>query len=101
MAIGAVEALQAYGYNKGDKSKNIIVVGIDRTQEATDLIDKGFMTGTVGHDPRILADALYTVGMNLFSGKDPLEGTNYKIEDNGIEIRIPSEEYKKSLQRYK
>ena len=97
MAIGAVEALQTYGYNKGDKSKNIIVVGIDRTQEAKDLIDKGFMTGTIGHEPRALADDLYIVGLNLFSGNNPLEGTNYKIEDNGIEVRIPSEEYKKSL----
>ena len=97
MAIGAIEALQTYGYNKGDKSKNIIVVGIDRTQEAKELIDKGFMTGTVGHEPRALAEALYTVGMNLFSGKNPLEGTNYKIEGNGIEVRIPSEEYKKRL----
>jgi methyl-galactoside transport system substrate-binding protein len=96
MAIGAIEALQTYGYNKGDKSKNIIVVGIDRTQEAKDLIDKGFMTGTAGHEPRALAEALYTVGMNLFSEKNPLEGTNYKIEDNGIEVLIPSEEYKKA-----
>lgn len=97
MAIGAIEALQTYGYNKGDKSKNIIVVGIDRTQEAKDLIDKGFMTGTVGHEPSALAEAIYTVGLNLFSGKDPLEGTNYKSEDNGIEVRIPSKVYKKSL----
>jgi methyl-galactoside transport system substrate-binding protein len=97
MAIGAVEALQTYGYNNGDKSKNIIVVGIDRTQEAKDLIDKGFMNATIGHDPRALADALYAVGMNLFSGNNPIEGTNYKIEDNGIEVRMPSEEYKKSL----
>ena len=55
------------------------------------------MTGTVGHEPRALEDALYTIGMNLFSGNDTLEGTNYKIEDNGIEVRIPSEEYKKSF----
>ena len=55
------------------------------------------MTGTVGHEPRALAEALYTVGMNLFSGNDPLEGTKYKSEDNGIEVHIPSEEYKKSL----
>ncbi|WP_160684029.1 galactose ABC transporter substrate-binding protein [Clostridium sp. C2-6-12] len=97
MAIGAIEALQTYGYNIGDKSKNIIVVGIDRTQEAKDLIDKGFMTGTVGHDPRSLAYTAYTVGLNLYSGKEPLEGVNYKIEDNGIEVRIPSEVYKKQV----
>lgn len=94
MAIGAIEALQTYGYNNGDKSKNIIVVGIDRTQEAKDLIDKGFMTGTAGHEPETLADTIYTVGLNLFSGNNPLEGINYKIEENGIEVRIPSEEYK-------
>lgn len=97
MALGAIEALQTYGYNKGDKSKNIIVVGIDRTKEAKDLIDKGLMTGTVGHEPRTIAETIYNVGLNLFSGKDPLEGTNYKSEDNGIEVRIPSEEYKKSM----
>lgn len=97
MALGVIEALQTYGYNKGDKSKNIIVVGIDRTKEAKDLIDKGFMTGTVGHEPRTIAETIYNVGLNLFSGKDPLEGTNYKSEDNGIEVRIPSEEYKKSM----
>lgn len=97
MAIGAIEALQTYGYNIGDKSKNIIVVGIDKTQEAKDLIDKGFMTGTVGHDPRALADTIYTVGVNLFSGNNPLDGVNYKIEENGIEVRIPSEVYKKSM----
>jgi methyl-galactoside transport system substrate-binding protein len=97
MAIGAIEALQTYGYNKGDKSKNIVVVGIDRTKEAKDLIDKGFMTGTVGHEPRTLAETINTVGQNLFSGKDPLDGINYKIEENGIEVRIPSEEYKKTL----
>jgi methyl-galactoside transport system substrate-binding protein len=97
MAIGAIEALQTYGYNKGDKSKNIIVVGVDRTNEAKDLIDKGFMTGTVGHDPRDLADTIYTVGLNLFSGNNPIEGVNYQIDDNGIEVRIPSEVYKKSM----
>ena len=51
MAIGAVEALQAYGYNKGDKSKNILVVGFDGLTEAKDLIDKGMMTGTIVQDP--------------------------------------------------
>ena len=34
MAIGAIEALQAYGYNKGDKTKTIPVVGIDAIPEA-------------------------------------------------------------------
>ena len=45
MAIGAIQALQEYGYNKGDKTKIIPVVGVDAIPEAQDLIKKGIMTG--------------------------------------------------------
>ena len=87
MAIGAIEALQKYGYNKGDKSKNIAVVGIDGLPEAKDLIDKGFMTGTVIQDPNVLAELFYTIGMNLIQNLNPVENTNYKIIDG--EIIVP------------
>ena len=87
MAIGAIEALQKYGYNTGDKSKNIAVVGIDGLQEAIDLIDKGSMSGTVIQDSNALAEVLYTVGMNLYNNLNPTENTNYEIV-NG-EIIIP------------
>lgn len=40
LAIGAVEALQKYGYNLGDKSKTIAVVGIDALPEVQELIKK-------------------------------------------------------------
>ena len=93
MAIGAVEALQTYGYNKGDKSKNIIVVGFDGLQEAKDLIDKGFMTGTVTQDPTTVSEALYTIGMNLVNNVDPLENTNYKLGSAGIVVEFPHYEY--------
>ncbi|WP_143765877.1 galactose ABC transporter substrate-binding protein, partial [Clostridium beijerinckii] len=65
MAIGAVNSLQSYGYNKGDKSKYIPVFGIDGIPEAIDLIDRGIMSGTVSQDPNQTAEALYVVGMNL------------------------------------
>ena len=87
MAIGAIEALQKYGYNKGDKSKNIAVVGIDGLPEAKDLIDKGLMTGTVIQDQNVAAEMFYTIGMNLISNLNPTENTNYEIV-NG-EIIIP------------
>ena len=93
MAIGAIEALQKYGDNKGNKEKNILVFGIDALPEAKDLVNKGFMTGTVIQDPRAEADALYSVGMNLVYDKAPLEGTNYKVDNTGITIRLPYEEY--------
>ena len=47
MAIGAIKALQKYGYNKGDNSKYIPVVGVDALPEAKELINQGVMTGTV------------------------------------------------------
>ena len=93
MAIGAIEALQKYGYNTGDKSKNIAVVGIDGLQEAIDLIDKGSMNGTVIQDSNILAELLYNVGMNLYNNFNPIENTNYKIVDGEIIIPYPYDVY--------
>ena len=93
MAIGAIKALQKYGYNKGDKTKTIAVVGVDAIPEARDLISKGMMLGTVIQDPKALAEALYAVGMNLAYNKNPLEGTQYKFDDTGVAIRIPYKEY--------
>ena len=93
MAIGAIEALQKYGYNTGDKSRNIAVVGIDGLQEAINLIDKGSMTGTVIQDSNVLAEVLYTVGMNLYNNLNPTENTNYKIENREIIIPYPYDAY--------
>ena len=91
MAIGAIEALQEYGYNKGDKSKNIAVVGIDGLTEAKDLIDKGVMAGAVIQDPNAIAEALYDVGMNLIHNLNPIENTNYELKDG--EILFPANYY--------
>jgi methyl-galactoside transport system substrate-binding protein len=93
MAIGAIEALQKYGYNNGDNSKNIAVVGIDGLPEAKDLIDKGFMTGTVIQDPNIAAKMFYTIGMNLINNRNPTENTNYKIVNGEIIIPYPYDIY--------
>jgi len=93
MAIGAIEALQKYGYNNGDKTKSIVVVGVDAIPAAQDLIKKGFMTGTVIQDAPAMAKAIYTVGMNLVYNKKPLEGTEYNFDETGIAIRIPYKEY--------
>jgi len=93
MAVGAVEALQKYGYNKGDKEATITVVGIDGMPAAKDLIQKGFMVGTVVVDPHDLAEALYSIGMNLASGRDALENTNYKFDNTGFTVHLIYKEY--------
>jgi methyl-galactoside transport system substrate-binding protein len=93
MAVGAVKALQKYGYNKGDKEKTIAVVGIDGMPAAKDLIQKGFMAGTVVVEPHDLAEALYGIGINLALGNHPLENTNYKFDNNGFTVHLNYKEY--------
>lgn len=93
MAIGAIEALQKYGFNKGDKSKYIPVVGVDALPEAQELVKQDAMAGTVMQNPSALADAIYAVGMNMASGANPLSGTNYKFDETGITIKLPYSEY--------
>lgn len=93
MAIGAIKALQDYGYNKGDKLKTIPVVGVDLTPEAKEYIEKGYMLGSVLQDPKAYAEALYTCGMNMINFKSPIEGTKYTLDDTRVSIRIPQTEY--------
>ena len=93
MAIGAIEVLQKYGYNKGDSTKSIAVVGVDAIPAAQELIKKGEMTGSVFQDPLAMAKACYDIGMNLVNDRNPLEGTTYKFDDTGVSVRIPYKEY--------
>jgi len=93
MAIGAIEALQEYGYNKGNKTQTITVVGVDAIPEAQKLIKEGIMTGSVLQDSYALAKALYKVGDNLVYNRNPLYDTQYKFDDTGVSIRLPYEEY--------
>jgi methyl-galactoside transport system substrate-binding protein len=93
MAIGAIQSLQAYGYNKEASTRIIPVVGVDAIPEVRDLIQKGFMLGSVDQNPMDYAQALYTCGMNLVERKSAIEGTQYKFDDTEVAIRIPYQEY--------
>lgn len=93
MAIGAVQALQKYGYNTGDKSKSIIVVGIDGITEAKELVSKGFMLGTASQETADMVNAIYTVGMNLVHDRDPVEGLPYKLDETGAAVLLQYEPY--------
>lgn len=94
MAVGAVKALQKYGYNTGNKEMTIPVVGIDGMPAAKELIQKGGMVGTVVVDPHDLAETLFLIGMNLADGKNPLENTEYKFDDTGFTVHLNYKEYK-------
>lgn len=90
MAIGAIEAIQNIGYNKGDPQRYIPVIGIDGMEEAINLIDKGFMEGTVIQDPKELASVIFKIGYNLSKGINPLENLDYHFGENYGEVRIKS-----------
>ncbi len=91
MAIGAIEALQEYGYNLSNKSQNIKVVGFDGIPEAQYLIKKGIMNGTVVTNIYNAAKNLYTIGMNLINNRNLIESTNCKIDSTGKIITAPYE----------
>lgn len=93
MAIGAVKALQEYGYNKGDNTPNIPVVGVEAIPEARELINAGMMTGSVFQDPLDVAKVLYDVGMNYVYNRNPLYNTKYEFDETGISIRLPYQVY--------
>lgn len=95
MAQGAIAALQAQGFNNGPGTKTIPVVGVDATVAAQDLINKGYMAGSVLQDAEGMAKALYDGAMNLVNGRSVNEGTKYTLDDTGVAIRIPYQEYTK------
>lgn len=92
MAIGAIKALQKYGYNS-NSVKKIPVVGIDAIPEARDYIKKGFMSGTIFQDPNVMAEAFYEVGMHLVYENTRFECEKYKCDDSGRIIQLPFYEY--------
>lgn len=94
MALGAIAALQAEGYNKGE-DKMIPVVGVDATEAAQDYIGKGYMQGSVLQDAPAMAKALYETGMNLAKGNKAIDGTEYKFDDTGVAVRIPYQPFVK------
>ena len=93
MAIGAIKALQEYGYNKGDKSKTIPVVGVDVTPMAKEFIERQYMLGSVYQDARGYAEAMYTCGLNMIEGKSPIESTEYTLDNTLVSIRLPHKGY--------
>ncbi|MBQ6113830.1 MAG: galactose ABC transporter substrate-binding protein [Synergistaceae bacterium] len=70
MALGAVEALKAQDYNKGDPSMYIPVVGVDANASALEAMDKGEMLGTVLNDADGQGSAAVKLAVSLAQGKD-------------------------------
>ena len=70
MALGAIEALKANDYNKGDPAMYIPVVGVDANASALDAMTRGEMLGTVLNDADGQGSAAVKLAVMLAEGKD-------------------------------
>ena len=70
MALGAIEALKANDYNKGDPEMYIPVVGVDANASALDAMNKGEMLGTVLNDAEGQGSAAVKLAVMLAKGQD-------------------------------
>lgn len=91
MAEGAVAALQAVGYNKGEEgSKTIPVFGVDAMDSAKQKIQDGQMTGTIMQDAVAMSDTIVTLVKNAKDGAALMDNTSSYVVDEGVaKIRVP------------
>ncbi|ACN85005.1 galactose/glucose ABC transporter substrate-binding protein MglB [Brachyspira hyodysenteriae] len=89
MALGALQAVQALGYNKeGDTTKFIPIVGVDAIPDMINEIKKGTVVGSVLNDPVGQSQALVDITLNVAAGKDPLDGTTWTLDEVKA-VRVP------------
>lgn len=103
MAQGVIAALNAAGYNLEvtadkplDPAKYLPVIGVDATDAAIDLINKGMMAATVKQDGDAMGKAIVEIAASLVNTQDAataLEGTSYVYDDTGVAVRIPYAPY--------
>ena len=89
MALGAIEALKAEGYNKGDAAKYIPVVGVDATAPALQAMKEGSLLGTVLNDADNQGKATVAIAAAAAKGKEINKHTiGYDVTD-GKYVWIP------------
>ena len=92
MALGAIAALQAAGYNNGT-GKTIPVFGVDATDAAKEKIADGSMTGTIKQDAEGMANAISSITQNMASGKATFEGIDSANVVGTWRVNIPYSSY--------
>ena len=91
MALGAISALQAAGYNV-EGARYIPVFGVDATDAAKEKIADKSMTGTIKQDAVGMANAVVLIAQNLIAGKNAFEGVTGDLEGTW-RINIPYAPY--------
>ena len=91
MALGALAALQAAGYNV-EGARVIPVFGVDATDAAKDAIAAGSMTGTIKQDAVGMANAVVQIAQNLVAGAGTFDNVQGDLEGTW-RINIPYAPY--------
>jgi len=86
MALGAIQSLKANGYFTGNKF--MPVVGVDAIPDALTQIQNGTMIGSVLNDAKNQGQATFDLAFNVAQGKQPTEGTQWKL-GNDKAVRVP------------
>ena len=92
MALGAISALQAAGYNK-EGAKYIPVFGVDATDAAKEKIADKSMTGTIKQDAVGMAQAVVDIASNFQQGVDKFEGIDAANQVGTWRVNIPYSAY--------
>ena len=79
MALGAIDALKAFGYVPG---RDVYVVGVDALPEALTAIEEGTLSGTVFNDYILQSHKAATAVMNYLQG----EGNEHYINCNYTKV---------------
>lgn len=86
MAMGAIESLKTAGAFDGQEGP--AVYGINGIPDVWEMVEEGYMTGTVLTSPYKEAQAIIDMSLNICAGKDPLDGTDLTWGEFGKDIRI-------------
>lgn len=79
MVLGALESLKAH-------QKKLPIYGVDALQEILTLVESGEVSGTVLNDGTNQAKAVLDLSVNLSEGKDPIDGTEWKLEEKAVRV---------------
>lgn len=89
-ALGAIEAMNEFGYNSGDPAKTIPVFGVDATSVARESIQAGNMSGTIEQDADGMAQGIMHFARNVAEGRELMDGAeNFNIDEDVAKVRIP------------
>ena len=86
MAMGAIESLKTAG--AFDAGNGPIVYGINGIPDVWEMIEDGYMAGTVLTSPYREAKIIIDMAKNLTAGKEALDGTEYHYGEFGKDVRV-------------